>query len=124
MVTQTATSIYGRMSFDDEEYCGIFVEIDQMPEDIKAINIEVDIKCNDKKAYRQLMRDQKLTQKKRICGFRIFTAKALDINSCFEWIFGVKIFNLKMIDMETDEDVAEFEDIEFDNLYSRLSNLY
>merc|ERR1739842_135306 len=84
------------MSSGDKEYCGIFVEIDEMPEDIKELNIEIDIKCNEKKAYRQLMREQKLTQKKRICGFRIFPTKTLDNNSCFEWIFGVKIFNLKV----------------------------
>ena len=117
-------NFYGRLSFEDKEYCGIFVEIDEMPEDIKGINIEVDIKCNEKKAYRQLLRDQKLTQKKRICGFRIFPAKALDNNSCFKWIFGVKIFNVKMVEMDADDDDDEFEDIEFGDLYRRLSDLY
>ena len=117
-------NFYGRMSFEDKEYCGIFVDIDEMPEDIKAINIEVDIKCNDKKAYGQLLRDQKLTQKKRICGFRIFPAKALDNNSCFEWLFGVKIFNLKVIEMDADDEEDNMEDMEFDNLYRKLSYLY
>ena len=117
-------NFYGRMTFDDKEYCGIFVEIYEMPEDIKAINIEVDIKCNEKKSYRQLLRDQKLTQKKRICGFRIFPAKALDNNLCFKWIFGVKIFNLKVIEMDGDHEEDNIEDMEFDDLYQRLSHLY
>ena len=116
-------NFYGRMSFEDKAFYGIFVEIDQMPEDIKAINIEVDIKCNEKKSYRQLLRDQKLTQKKRICGFRIFTAKALENNSHFEWTFGVKIFNLKIIEMDADDDEDNIEDMEFDDLYQRLSDL-
>ena len=77
-------NFYGQMIFADKEYCGLFVEIEEMPENLKAFNIEVDIKCNEKKAYRHLMRDQKLTQKKRISGFRIFKASELNKNESFE----------------------------------------
>ena len=115
-------NFYGRMKFEDKEYCGIFVEIDEMPEDIKRFNIEVDIKCNDKKAYRHLIRDQKLTPKKRICGFRIFTTTELDKNEFFEWTFGVKIFKIKMSETEDDEmEVDEIEDADMERLYMQLS---
>ena len=115
---------YDRMSFDDKEYCGIFVEIDEMPEDMKSINIEVDIKCNENKAYRHLMRNQKLTQKKQNCGFRVFDTTELNKNSYFVWTFGVKIFNVRMTEMDYDETEDVFEDMEFSGLYSRLSDLY
>ena len=98
-------NFYSRMSFEDKEYCGIFVELDEMPEDIKRINIEVDIKCNDKRAYRQLLRDQKLDQNKTMCGFRFFSTKTLENNTYFQWTFGVKVFNIKM--METDDAVSD-----------------
>ena len=117
-------NFYSRMSFEDEEYCGIFVEIDEMPGDIKRLDIEVDIKCNEKKAYRQLMRDQKLTQKKRICGFRVFSTKAVDNNTSFDWIFGVKIFNLKMTETDAGEMENGFDDADLDGMYQRLWDLY
>ena len=117
-------NFYARMSFEDEEYCGIFVEIDEMPEDIKRLDIEVDIKCNEKRAYRQLMRDQKLTQKKRVCGFRIFATKVLDSNTYFDWIFGVKIFNLKMTETDDGEMEDGFDDADLDGMYQRLWDLY
>ena len=104
-------NFYARMSFDDEEHCGIFVEIENMPEDMKRFNIDVDIKCNEKKAYRQLMRDQELTQKKRMCGLRIFKTSTLQSNSSLEWTFGVKIFNLKMIEMDEDHLYREISDL-------------
>ena len=117
-------NFYGRMTFEDKEYCGVFVEIDEMPDYIKGIDIEVDIKCNEKKAYRQLLRDQKLTQKKRICGFRIFRTSVLDNNSCFEWTFGVKIFNMKTMETDHEETDNEFTEIELDSLFSTLADLY
>lgn len=48
---------YGRLNFEDKEHCGFFVEITEVPEDLMGIHIEVDIKCNNKKAFRQLKRD-------------------------------------------------------------------
>ena len=117
-------NFYGRMSFEDEEYCGIFVEIDEMPKDVKRFNIEVDIKCNEKKAYRHLLRDQKLTQKKRVCGFRMFKSKALDSNSCFEWVFGVKVFNLKMVETDDVRLEDEYADADVDDMYNKLSLFY
>ena len=117
-------NFYGQMIFADKEYCGLFVEIEEMPENLKAFNIEVDIRCNDKKAYRHLMRDQKLTQKKRISGFRIFKASELNKNESFEWIFGVKIFNLKKMEIHDLETVFDCEDAELDGMYQRLSDLY
>lgn len=54
---------------------GIYVEIDEMRRNIERLRIEVDIKCNDKKKYRQLMRTQILTQKKRVYGVRVFEGR-------------------------------------------------
>ena len=117
-------NFYGRMKFEAKEYCGIFVEIDEMPQSLNGFNIEVDIKCNEKKAYRQLLRDQKLTAKKRICGFRIFRTSELDKNTFLHWIFGVKIFNLKKLKLDTDDVIDGFEEMDFDEMYIRLSDLY
>lgn len=76
-----------------------------MPENVELINIEVDMKCNEKKKYQQVMRTHILTQKKRICGLRIFEQKELDKNKALHWVFGVKIF--KTIRMETDDDETD-----------------
>ena len=92
-----------------------------MPGDIKGINIEVDIKCNEKKVYRQLLRGQKLTQKKRICGFQIFPTKTLENNKFFEWVFGVKIFKIKRsTNYEEVEDRIEVDDVDFEGLYKQI----
>ena len=115
-------NFFGRISSDDKEYCGIFVEIDEMPEDVQGITIEVDIKCNDKRAYRHLIREQQLTQKKRKCGFRIFATSVLDKNEYFEWTFGVKIFNAKVT--ESDIPLDGLANLELDDLYRTLSHLY
>ena len=110
---------YARMATEDKEYCGIFVEIDEMPEDIKAFNIEIDIKCNEKKAYRHLMRNQKLTAKKRICGFRIFPTKTLENNASFDWVFGVKIFKINR-----SEDGMDDNDVAFVELYKQITHFH
>ena len=117
-------NFYGRICSDDKEYCGIFVELDEMPEDIKRIEIEVDIKCNEKKAYRHLIRDQQLTREKRRCGFRIFMTSALDKNECFEWTFGVKIFNVKITGNDDDTPIDAQADAELDDLFRTLSHFY
>ena len=104
----------------DNPYCGVFVEIDEMPEHMELVSIEVDMKCNDKKKYRQLMREQILTQTKRVCGCRVFETAEMDKNDFLQWAFGVKIFKTKVLD----SDVYEMEDAEFEDLYSALSDLY
>ena len=115
-------NFYCRMSSDDDEYCAIFVEIDEMPEDMKRFNIEFDVKCNERKAYRQLMRDQELSQKSRSCGFRIFNTSELDKNTFLEWTFGVKIFKIRMV--RNDDEADNAFDSEFHGLYTRLSAMY
>ena len=117
-------NFYARLNADDKEYCGIFVEIDDMPEDIKRINIEVDIKCNEKRAYRQLLRDQQLDQNKRMCGFRVFRTSELNKNICFEWTFGVKIFNMKTLEQGNEAMENNEEDIEFCDVYKTFTDLY
>ena len=110
---------YGQMA-GDNRYCGVFVEIDKMPRNMELIRIEVDMKCNEKKKYRQLMREQLLSQEKRVCGCRVFESKELDKNDFLRWVFGVKIFKTKANDL----DVYAMEDAEFEDLYSALSDLY
>ena len=117
-------NFYGRMSFEDKEYCGIFIEIDEMPDDINAFSLELDIKCHEKKAYRHLMRDQKLTQKKRLCGFRIFETFELKNISFLQWVFGVKVFNLKVLEKDLEEMEPVSDDADFDGMYQMLSDLF
>ena len=93
---------YGEMD-GDNPCCGIFVEIDEMPENMERLRIEVDMKCNEKKAYRQLMREQILTQTKRVCGINVFEQKELSKNSSLHWVFGVKMFKISMTGTEQEE---------------------
>ena len=112
-------NFHGEMD-EDNPYCGIFVEIDEMPDNMERLRIEVDMKCNEKKAYRQLMREQILTQTKRVCGINVFEQKELSKNSSLHWVFGVKIFKITMAETEDGrEDCAELQ-----NLYGNVTEYF
>ena len=106
-----------RQIADNNQNCSIFVEIDKMPENMELLRIEVDMKCNEKKKYRQLMREQILSKKKRLCGCRVFETAELQSKTHLHWVFGVKIYKTAMVDVDTD-------DMEFEDLYRNFSALY
>ena len=81
---------YGRYSAADP-HCAIFLEINHMPQNVKNLRIEVDIKCIKKKEYRQLLRRKALRNGKTY-GFKCFEHSELEHNSRLQWMFGIKIF--------------------------------
>ena len=116
-------NFYGHIDFEGKQYCGIFVEIDEMPVNVKRMKIEIDMKCNEKKKYRQLMRRQVLTQDERVCGFHVFETAELEKNDSLKWIFAVKIFNVKMTNID-DANGDEENENEWNDLYKTLADLY
>ena len=108
---------YGRFSMDNPN-CAIFMEIVEMPENMKRLRVEVDVKCSNK--YRQLLRTHILTPENRLCGFQTFDHEEFEWNESLEWLFGVKIFKAEM-QRQKDEAVEEETVEEFQDLYQMLS---
>lgn len=93
---------YGQYSAEDPQ-CAIFLEIEEIPPEVKRLRIEVDMKCNKRKPFRQLLRTRfssKEPPEDRGKGFVTFHHRELDENSKMEWIFAVKMFNAQEIDEE------------------------
>ena len=106
---------YNKIS-EERPHRGIFVEIDEIPENVKRLRIEVDIKCNVKGQYRQLMREQILTPTKRVCGIRVFEdARKLDKIKSLNLVFGVKIFRI-----DTENELEDENQTEIDSMMSSL----
>ena len=99
---------YGRFS-EDNPNCAVSIEILEMPKELKRLRVEVDIKCNENKKYRQLLRAQILTQKKSICGLQFFEHTELDRNASLLLEFGVKIFKMEFAEAQ-DQDAVQAEE--------------
>ena len=101
---------YGRYSEDDPQ-CAIFFEITGMPDDMKRLRVEVDIKCVKNQEFRQLLKTRVLTKEMNYCGFQAFEYEELDKNECIEWVFGVKIFKIEHYAVMDDVEEQYLEDL-------------
>merc|ERR1712154_489787 len=81
---------YCRYTSDDPR-CALFLEIDDIPDTMKVLRAEVDIKCIKKKVYQQLLNAYICTGKSKLFGFQTFPYAELDCNDSFLWRFAVKI---------------------------------
>ena len=84
---------YGRYS-DDNPQCAIFLKFDGIPDNLKRLRIEVDIKCVKKREFRQLLKTQILTKEHNYCGFQAFEFEELNRNECIEWVLRRNICGL------------------------------
>ena len=90
---------YRQYSVDDPQ-CAIFLEIDEMSDEVKRLRVEVDMKCDKKKRFRQLLRTRILSQKQRVTGFVTFHHREVDRNEKMDWMFAVKMFSAEKVDDE------------------------
>lgn len=94
---------YGQYSERDPQ-CAIFLEIDDMPDSVKRLRIEVDMKCDKNNRFRQLLRTRVLSKDQRITGFITFHNREIGQNTRMDWIFAVKMFDAEMEIVDEDEE--------------------
>ena len=88
--------------------CAIFLEIDEMPNELKRLRVEVDMKCDKKKRFRQLLGTHVMTKEQRIIGFNTFDHREVERNNKMEWFFAVKILNAETNKLQPLEDGEEY----------------
>ena len=84
----------------EDPQCAIFLEIDEMPDEVKRLRIEVDMKCNKNQPFRQLLRTRVLSKEQRVTGFVTFDRREVDENEKMDWLFAMKILNVENVDEE------------------------
>ena len=80
--------------------CAIFLEITKIPDEVKRLRIEIDMKCNKKRQFRQLLRARVLDKDHQITGFVTFPHQQLDEEEEIEWMFAMKILNTEAADVD------------------------
>ena len=88
---------YGKYS-EEEPQCAVFLEIVEMPDELKRVRIEVDMKCIKQRPFRQLLRTRVLSKGRRVTGFHVFGHEELERNESMEWLFAVKMFMAEQVD--------------------------
>ena len=110
---------YGKYKAHNPQ-CAIFVEVEEFPENIRKLRIEVDIKCTlsteeadgkkkGLKIHRQLLKTQILSRDRSVCGFQLFDYQQLIGHTSLEWMIGVKI--LRAEEFEYDEQEEYLKDL-------------
>ena len=92
-----------RQHSDGNERSAIYLKLDAVPENVKKLRIEVDMRCQQIKGteskkitlFKQWLKPQNLSKEKEICGFHCFEGDRLEDNMSLEWYFGVKIFKME-----------------------------
>ena len=97
---------YGQYSEQDPQ-CAIFLEIDEIPDEVKRVRVEVDMKCNKKKQFRQLLRTRVLSAEQRVTGFVTFHHRQIDENESMKWIFAMKILDVEEADVDEEEEYLQ-----------------
>ena len=95
-------SVNPQQSQSDSQ-CAVYFVLEELPENLKSVRIEVDMKCNgfkgenDKKMplSRQWLKPQILSNGNRICGFKCFHHQKLEEDMSLEWTFAVKAFKME-----------------------------
>merc|ERR1719242_2687711 len=94
---------YSQYSVDDPQ-CAIFLELDDIPDGVKRLRIEVDMKCYKKRDFRHLLRSRDLSDDRKTVGFITFGHDELKRNGMMQWVFGVKILNVDRVEVDEDEE--------------------
>ena len=94
---------YGRYSESDPQ-CAIFLEIDEIPEEVRRLRVEIDMKCDKKQKFRQLLRTRVLSKEQKVIGFCTFDHRELQRNEKMDWTFAVKMFNVEKEDVDEEEE--------------------
>merc|ERR1719499_1760612 len=77
---------YGRYSVEEPQ-CAIFLELDDIPDGVKRLRIELDMKCYKKGNFRHLLRSRIMSNEQRTVGFITSNHKEVDRNEMMEWVF-------------------------------------
>ena len=93
-----------RQYSEEEPQCAIFLEIDEMPDDVKRLRVEIDMKCDKEKRFRQLLRTRVLSKEQRVTGFITFHHREIEANEKMEWLFAVKMFNAEVFEVDEEEE--------------------
>ena len=88
---------YAKLSLQSQK-CALFVALDEFPESVKRLRIEIDIRCDKKRTFKQLLQSQILTKADRTAGQQVFEYAELERNECIQWRIGVKIFKAEQFD--------------------------
>ena len=94
---------YARYTVEDPQ-CAIFLEIDKIPDEVKRLRIGIDMKCDKKRPFRQLLRTHISSGQQRVTGFVTFHHRELELNQKMNWMFAVKMWNAEVVEeAENDE---------------------
>merc|ERR550525_418381 len=88
----------------EEPQCAIFVELDDIPDGVKRLRMEIDMKCYKKKDFRHLLRSRDLSRDRKTVGFITFGHDELRKNKMMQWVFGVKMLNVDKVVVDEDEE--------------------
>ena len=94
---------YRQYSVDDPQ-CAIFLEIDEMPNELKRLTIEIDMKCDKERQFKQLLRTRVMSQEQRVTGFVTFHHSELDVNESMKWVFAMKVLNAEETEVDEEEE--------------------
>merc|ERR550525_1775718 len=102
---------YGQYSVEEPQ-CAIFLELDDIPNGVKRIRIEIDMKCHKKRNFRHLLRSRILSKEQRTAGYITFDHEEVERNEMMQWVFGVKVFKVdKHVVDEEEEYLRDFIEI-------------
>lgn len=97
--------MYGQHS-EDILRCAIYLEMMGMPEQVKRLRIEVDIKCLKMKDFegtvffRHWLKPQIISKVGDTRGFQCFEREEIEGKESLQWVFGVKVFKVEMKESE------------------------
>jgi len=94
---------YSRYSVKEPQ-CAIFLELDDIPDGVKRLRIEIDMKCYKKKDFRHLLRSRDLSAELKTVGFLTFDHDELRKNGMMQWVFGVKVLNVDKVVVDEEEE--------------------
>ena len=95
-------SVNPQQSQSDSQ-CAVYFVLEELPESLKSVRIEMDMKCNGFKGengrntllFKQWLKPQILSKGNRICGFKCFHHQKLEEDMSLEWTFAVKAFKME-----------------------------
>lgn len=95
---------YGRYS-DKFPNCAFFLYLDDYPQNMEGVSIEMDLLCEKKKEYRHLISTQWLSPTNRFCGCQTFPYTDLQNNESIKWKIAMKLHEIQFIADDQDGEV-------------------
>lgn len=93
-----------RQYSEEESQCAIFLEMDEIPDNVKRLRVEIDMKCDKNKQFRQLLTTRVLSKKQRVTGFITFDHREVSDNLVMSWMFAVKMFDAEQELRDADDE--------------------